>query len=352
MRHFTELSTHQHKHMTDTAQLWDAYCAAKRRAAGYAGSIRWKVVNDAEYLVKTVAGPDKPKTASLGRRSPETEMLFETFATQGDAARDRVKSLSEALETQARVNKAFRLGRVPITPARVLRHIYNAGLLGGGCSVVGTNAIYAYEARAGVICDQNMMATIDLDLMMHAKARLRMVVERVDPVSLMSLLKRADRSFERDERALYRATNRDGYAIELIKLADKNALKPERDGFGVDDLNAAEIRNMRWVANAPSLESIAIDEAGFPVPIVAPDPRAFAAYKLWLSTSPDAMREPIKRTRDRQQAETIIQIVKEYMPDLPFTRESLSSFPASVADLVESFGYFAPAQRGGEPGWM
>jgi hypothetical protein len=50
---------------------------------------------------------------------------------------------------QAAVNRALGLGRVPLMNARIIRALDKSGLLGAGIRVVGTNAIYAYEAIAG-----------------------------------------------------------------------------------------------------------------------------------------------------------------------------------------------------------
>ena len=66
--------------------------------------------------------------------------------------RKRYSSLKDRLKVMAPVNRANRLNRVPSMPARIIRALDEAGLLGVHLTVVGTNALFAYEVAAGVIC--------------------------------------------------------------------------------------------------------------------------------------------------------------------------------------------------------
>ncbi|MDQ0332970.1 hypothetical protein QFZ88_005352 [Mesorhizobium sp. YL-MeA3-2017] len=64
------------------------------------------------------------------------------------------------MERQTAVNRALRLGRVPLITARIIRAIDQAGIRGEGIRIAGTNAIYAYEAAAaGVFVDPGITAT-------------------------------------------------------------------------------------------------------------------------------------------------------------------------------------------------
>ena len=73
-----------------------------------------------------------------------------------------------------------------------------------------------------------------------------------------------------------------------------------------------------------------IDQRGFPLRIVAPDPRAFAVHKLWLSRRLD--RDPLKKTRDAAQAKAVAALVARTLPHLPFRPGDLRSFPKAVVD--------------------
>jgi hypothetical protein len=59
----------------------------------------------------------------------------------------------------ARVNKALRINRAPKIAARILLEMDDAGLLGTALHVVGTNSLFAYEMRAGVLLSSDMLST-------------------------------------------------------------------------------------------------------------------------------------------------------------------------------------------------
>ena len=78
--------------------------------------------------------------------------------------------------------------------------------------------------------------------------------------------------------------NRHSYQVDLIKPVPKDVVfsaEPDSVG-GIDDLQAAHIPNMRCVANAPKFAAVSVGEDGMPVPVVCPNPHAFALYKLWM----------------------------------------------------------------------
>ncbi len=122
----------------------------------------------------------------------------------------------------------------------------------------------------------------------------------------------------------------DGYLVDVIKPQPKPHWKAERERIGddPDDLVAAGIDGLIWLENAPSFESIAIDERGAPLRMVAIDPRVFAIHKAWLAKQPD--REAAKRKRDAAQAVCAAQIVTRYFPHLPFASDDLRMLPRKV----------------------
>jgi hypothetical protein len=152
---------------------------------------------------------------------------------------------------------------------------------------------------------------------------------------LLQLLRKIDHSFERSKQT-FRAVNREGYLVDLIKPVPDPPWKPENQRVGADaeDLLAAEIEGLTWHENAPPFEAVAIDEKGEPCRIVATDPRVWAAHKLWLSKRSD--REPLKRRNDEAQARAIGQLVGKYLPHLPYTSEQLRMLPKIVFDDAAS----------------
>lgn len=77
------------------------------------------------------------------------------------------------------------LGRVPTTAARILRDLDERDLLGHQLFVVGTNALFAYEARAGVRFAAELIATGDVDLPFDYRRRLSLVGRQVKDIGLL-----------------------------------------------------------------------------------------------------------------------------------------------------------------------
>jgi hypothetical protein len=59
-----------------------------------------------------------------------------------------------------------------LSAARILRRLDEAGLMGRHLFVVGTHALYAYEAAAGITFESGLTATTDVDLRSDARRRL------------------------------------------------------------------------------------------------------------------------------------------------------------------------------------
>jgi len=328
---FIELNNDQRREKVNSDQRYEAFQQASATVKSFRGSLVWHSVGGTEHLMRSYynsAGVRRQKVE--GRRSPETEAIKVKWDAARQAAQEVLSARKSQMERQTAVNRALRLGRVPHLTARIIRAVDNAGLLGAGIRIVGTNAIFAYEAIAGVFVDPGITATDDIDLLMDARRSLKMVVDDdIKNNSLLGLLKKVDKSFERT-RSSYRAANREGYLVDLIKPPAKPIWRESREsiGNGEDELVAAAIEGLDWLENSPPFEAIAIDEKGEPLRIVAPDPRIFAAHKFWISQRGD--REPVKRQRDRAQAETVAQLTTTYFKHLPYEASELRALPRNV----------------------
>ena len=273
---------------------------------------------------------------SLGPRSAATEKQKADFEQGRREARARFKELREALDRQASINRAIGLGRIPLIAARILRALDDVDLLGNGLRVIGTNAIRAYEAAAGVFVDAEIAATEDLDLLIDARAEVRFVATGDFPArNLMNVLRRVDHSFVK-ERQNFRASNRDGYLVDLVEPLRHPPRQRQAATIGTDrdDLDAVEIEGLVWLENAPSFEAVVIDDRGAPARMVVPDPRVFAAHKLWLSKRPD--RDPLQRRRDAAQAQAVASLVALHLPHLPYVASELKLLPLETYNDARS----------------
>ncbi len=337
---FEQLSGDQRREFVNTRQRFDAYIDARLRSDGYRGSMGYSTIGKSEYLVRSFYHPKSGsrRQKSLGLRDAEKDRIKAAFETGRQQAAERLASLRQSIESQAGINRVLGLGRVPTLSARIMRALDAAHLLGHGLRVIGTHALYAFEAAAGVRFSTDVMTTEDIDLLFDARASLVFLAEEdIGERSLLGLLRRVDRSFERG-RQTFQASNRDGFVVDLVRPMRNPPWRNERSSLADPeaDLDAVQIA---------AFNAVAVDQRGFPLRIVAPDPRAFAVHKLWLSRRLD--RDPVKSRRDAAQAKAVASLVARFLPHLPFRAEELRSFPKTVVeDAALLFkGHAAPDER-------
>ena len=325
------LNPDQQREAINTRQRFAAWREALLRQREGRGSMTWSRTKGRDYLLRSAYDrTGRRRQVSLGPRSAGTERIKADFEAARERDEARIAALRPVMARQAAVNRALGLGRVPVIGARILRALDAAGLLGQGLRVVGTNAIYAYEAVAGITVDAALLATEDIDLLFDARARLAFVADGdVEPGSLLRLLQRVDRSFERTRQA-FRAANGDGYLVDLVKPLRSPPWSSEETRLGDDpaDLDAVEIAGLQWLESAPAFEATAIDQRGEPLHLVTVDPRVFAAHKHWLAGQPD--REPLRRRRDAAQAAAVASLTATHLGHLPFEADALRMLPAPV----------------------
>jgi hypothetical protein len=330
-----DLNPDQLREMVNTRQRFAALQDAFERQKAFRGSMVWSPTKGTDYLLHATYHPDgKRRQKSLGPRSDKTERIKDEFDRGRSKAQERWDEISDVLKRQAAVNRALGLGRVPRLAARILRALDATGLMGHGLRLVGTYALYAYEAQAGVFFDAGLTTTEDLDLLFDSRARLRILSDgEVTDDALISVLSRVDRSFERT-RERFRARNSEGFLVDLIRPLRNPPWKEERDTIGDDgsDLEAVAIEGLVWLENAEPFEAIAIDERGEPVRLPTVDPRAFAAHKLWVSQQ--AGRDPLQRRRDALQAQAVARLTIERFPHLPYEAEALRNLSRPIFDAA------------------
>lgn len=333
MFRISEMDGEQRRQLIDTQQVFEAYEARRLMLESrFAGSMRWGERGGSEYLLRKRGRSE----TSLGPRSAETEAIYRQFAEGRERVTEEVKNLEGRLERLAAVNGAMGIGRVPKLTARILRRLGDAGLLGRNLHVVGTNALFAYEVRAGVRFESGLLATGDADLLMDARRHLRLAIAEVRQEGVLGLLRKVDKSFEPQGPHAYRAINRDGFYVDLIRPEARNEINQkgmDRIGQAEEDLEGSPIRGLDWLVNAPKFSAVALDEGGFPVRIEAVDPRAFALHKAWVSGL--AGREAIKKVRDREQAEAVASLSVRYL-NLSFEDSDLTALPRELRDQAEA----------------
>ena len=321
------LSNQQRLHKVNTVQLYENYRSAPSHAASYTYGMRWKTVRGTEYLFRDRDRRGNGK--SFGPRSAQTEELLAVFSAGRIAAKERLHLITEKIQEQARLNKALRLNHVPRVVARVLRELERAGLH-DSFTVIGTQALYAYEAEGSAHFLLELLASGDVDLLYDVCKKMTVVSEKLDGNGLLGLLKNADKTFECVRENGYRAANAGQFMVDLV-TAPRRMHTIDLVTCAAFDLVAVEVPGLQWLLNSPKLDAIVIDEDGWPAPMQVPDPRAFALHKAWLSGQ--STRETIKKSHDFEQARIVARLVRANMPQLLF-ESTLTSLHGDVRKML------------------
>ncbi len=320
------LSNQQRLHLINTEQLYQNWKEAFQHARSYRYGMWWKKSHGSQYLFR--ASDARGYGKSLGPRSAKTERTYREFQSAKKRTDERLQAIETSIAEQARLNKALRLNRVPLLVAKVLRELQRAGVL-GDFTVLGTQALYAYEALGGVQFIIELLASGDVDLLYDTRTKLSFVSGKMDGGGLLGLLKKADKTFEPMRSQGFRVANAGNFMVDLI-IPPQDMRSSKRVTFAADDLVASEVPGLQWLISAPKFDVVSIAEDGRPVEFRVPDPRAFSVHKLWLSTWKD--RAPVKRPRDLEQAKAVASIVREQLVHLPFEPRHLKFFPRKLVE--------------------
>ena len=305
---YLPLSDNAARQLIDSTTVFDEFMRVHTQARNYGGGMYWKRQGDYEYLVKTQ--PDN-RQSRVGPRSPDTEKIHEEFTTRKREVEARLKSLRDALKDAERLNKALKVGRVPSPVIAVLQAIEDAGL-GRHFAVVGTHALYAYEAAAGVRIVQGALATQDVDLLWDARRRVRFITDigKLD-TSMLGVLQRADASFIRKEGQNETAINAKGFEVDFLRRQPEGD-DPHPFRFSDDEGNLWPVQAVRAsvLTNAPRFEHVVISATGRMTLMRTIAPESFVAFKRWMAGKA-VQRPEAKRRRDLLQADIVQKLLAE-----------------------------------------
>lgn len=295
------------RQIVDSVSIFSEWRRAALAARSYAGGMYFKKEGDYEYLVKTF--PNN-KQQRHGRRSPETEKIFNSFIGLKAKTEDRVRSLSGALAEAERMNKALKVGRAPNKVVTLLNTLDDAGL-GEHFTVVGTNALYAFEAAASVHIESGAMATLDVDLLWDARRKVQFVntMKQLDQ-SMLQVLRRVSPTFERKEDQRESVVDDTGFEVEFLRRetieGDEHPFKFTDDD---DDVFAVPAPRAAVLTSAPRFEHVVISSTGRMALMRTIAPAIFVEFKRWMAELPN--REAGKRRRDARQADIVSLMLTE-----------------------------------------
>ena len=318
VKNVSQLGEEQLQQYIDAAAVFDAWESSAKEMEQYRGGMFWKEQSGHRYLVRTsTRGSQK----SLGVESASTISIYDKFTQGKSEAQERHRSLCETMETMRRLNKAHRVGRAPDTPIQVLsaiaRHKIDSSFL-----VVGTYALYAYEAALGVRVSPKALATRDVDLLFDVQTRIKFLAQlsRNDK-SFIGLLQDVDKSFRVKAGQKYTAVNNKAFEVDVVRRMNQPGdIHPLRMTDDEDDLWAVQVSTGGALATSPRFSQMVVSANGYMARMHTVWPDTFSRVKLALSQNPN--RDPKKAPKDAAQAAVVSEMIEAGMFDFLLKKEA------------------------------
>ena len=273
------------------------------------------------------------KREYLGRRNEETEKIAEAFRNTKQQIKERLKNLKEKLKRDAKLNKLEAIARAPKELVSLFRKI-NELDLDDKLIVIGTNSLYAYEAKAGIMIEEEHLATHDIDILNRKDKGISFMFAAISETSTaLALLQSIDTSFYQSPKVPYRFINKDGVWIEMIVPSIDIIVKNTQNDF-FEDVTPLALEGVQWLENARLFTETIIGLDGRSANITTIHPLEYAIYKNWLGQRED--RDFLKHSRDIEQSGLVTKIISEYMPNINISEE-LSHMKHISKKVVEDY---------------
>ena len=306
-KHIQEIDERAQRQYIDAKSVFTAFEEARKQAAKVRGGMFWKTQNGTDYLIRTTTrGGQK----GLGPRSDQNNIIYLEFIARKQRVEQRVAELRAELERQRKLNKVFHVGRAPDLLVAILNKLSLSGV-SDFFTVIGTHALYAYEAAAGVRFEvSGALETRDVDLLWDTRKRLSFisVMERLE-CSFLGLLRDVDPTFELRVDQHYTAVNNQGFEVDVIRreAADGGDPHPLKLTGHEDEFYAIEAKRAGILLDGEKFSAMIVSSTGRMARINTVSPSVFAKFKRWMADQ--ETREPLKRSRDLLQAEMVEQLV-------------------------------------------
>ncbi len=320
------LTEDQLRQFIDAETSFRAAQHAWRDAQDVRGSMFWRHENGVPQLVRATT---RGAQTRLGPQNADTTAIFERFATRKAELQSRLVSLNAAVERSQRLNRALRVGRCPNVLIAILNQLTHHGVANHFITV-GTHALYAYEAAAGVRLSPTALATQDIDILFDARKRLTFLTQlsRHD-VSFIDILKKADKSFTIMPDQLQTAVNAQGFEVDVLRrMAQNGDEHPMRMSADEGDLWSMQVGSGEALLSARRFSQMVVASNGSMARLDTVDPTDFVRIKRLLATS--SQRDPRKRPKDALQADLVEQLILEFQIDQRIDRAT------AAVDLVDS----------------
>jgi len=205
---------------TNALSIFTALEEAEKKATQCRGGMYWKthIKTKIDYLIRTQ--PDNSQKC-IGPRSSETEAIYEKFTSTKIIIESRIHALRKELERNKRLNRALSVGYAPKILIDVLNVLSRKGVA-KDFKVIGPQAIYAFEAAACVrIKKESAPETPNANILWQIDKKLKLQTQiNYNEKTMITLLKKIDKSFEISKGRNCTAINAKGFEVEFIHLKE------------------------------------------------------------------------------------------------------------------------------------
>lgn len=317
---FTPLTEDQLRQYIDAESSFTAMEQARQAAGEVRGTMFWRQDRGHTYLVRANTAARQTR---LGPQNPETQAIHARFNERKGQLESRLATLKEAVSRHERLNRALRVGRCPTILVAILQRFEQYGL-SPHLLTVGTHALYAYEAAAGVRIAPQALATQDVDVLFDTRKRVTFFsrMEEAD-ISFIDILRKADKTFEIRPDQLQTAVNAQGFEVDVIRRDAKGEdPHPLRMSHKDDDLWAVQVSSGSRMLGAERFSQVVVASNGAMARMTTVSPAAFVRIKRALSTS--RTRDPLKKPKDAMQAVIVQRLMEEFLIGAHTTRPGTS----------------------------
>lgn len=281
------LSDEEARLLDRVGSAWQTYGPALKTKLTIQGNMTWKTAKGTQYLLRYFrdeAGALVNK--SLGRRSPETERLFEDFKARREKARSIVAEGEEAMRLVGRLAKAHGLARMPARHADILRAFWRTSLDEQMLLFSGAS-LFAFERESRMLAPSELTQDEVLTFVLDPRAE-QIDFDLIRHAYIEALEVAAAKMDQADGRIRFYSPEQPSLEfVDIRWLADRL------------DAGAADV--MTEAVRGTDYRAVTIAKDSRPVEIRTLDPRAYALTcqamegDIWRSRA-DFMRSLVHRS--------------------------------------------------------
>lgn len=299
--------------------------AAARARDDFAGGMQWLKSKEREYLTRYRRDPvsGEQRAVSLGRRSAETEGMYDAFIKGRDEIDASLSVLRPVMAEQGRMAKALRLSRAPSEVGDVMRAIGLSPMF-DHVTLVGEAAVFAYECEMAALLPREMLPDDGLDLLIAGVHPTDAIDEIAGVLRRAKITVTGGRDLDRPELRTDEGTP--------IRLLTQSMIDRMADYLADEDAGGGEAA--RWALDQSPIRSLVIDRQGRVAPVSVPEPRAWCILRCMMLDLRDL--SATRRETSSEVVSAVIRLVQERWPE-PFE-----------PDQVESYGRLYQAIEGDE----